>query len=158
MGLRLRSVSPHRATLNAALVSCLPLAGRVLEIGNGSRRRGVETHATYTLDMDAHRSPSLVADAHALPFPAARFDGVIACEMLQYVESPVTVLRECFRVLRVGGTLLLSVPYLWDGDGWWRWTAKGIGRTLERAGFWLYEIQPIMVKKRASGWVVVARA
>jgi ubiquinone/menaquinone biosynthesis C-methylase UbiE len=51
------------------------------------------------------------ADAQALPFAANRFD-VVACQFgLMFVPDKLVALREMKRVLRPGGTLLLSV---WD--------------------------------------------
>ena len=47
---------------------------------------------------------------HELPYAAEAFDAVVASSVLEYVSDPVAVLRECRRVLRVGGVLLCTVP------------------------------------------------
>lgn len=53
----------------------------------------------------------LAADAQALPFPEGAFD-VVACQFgLMFVPDKPRAIREIRRVLRPGGTLLLSV---WD--------------------------------------------
>jgi SAM-dependent methyltransferase len=52
----------------------------------------------------------LLADAAALPLPAARFDWIVSMGLLDYVASPPAVILECRRVLRPGGTLLVSLP------------------------------------------------
>lgn len=49
----------------------------------------------------------LLADAHALPFAAASFDGVLVFHTLTYAEHPGRVLAECARVLRPGGRVVL---------------------------------------------------
>jgi SAM-dependent methyltransferase len=46
----------------------------------------------------------------ALPFEPRTFDAVVASSVLEYVDEPGSVLRECARVLRPGGALLLTVP------------------------------------------------
>jgi 2-polyprenyl-3-methyl-5-hydroxy-6-metoxy-1,4-benzoquinol methylase len=42
--------------------------------------------------------------------PGATLDVVLACEILEHLENPRAVAREWFRVLRPGGTLVLSTP------------------------------------------------
>lgn len=49
------------------------------------------------------------ADARALPFAPASFDGIIAMGLLDYVD-PVSVLREARRVLRPGGRIVFTIP------------------------------------------------
>jgi ArsR family transcriptional regulator len=48
-----------------------------------------------------------VADAHALPFGPAAFDSVLVFHTLTYAEHPARVLKECARVLRPGGRLVV---------------------------------------------------
>jgi 2-polyprenyl-3-methyl-5-hydroxy-6-metoxy-1,4-benzoquinol methylase len=47
-------------------------------------------------------------DADAIP--AASFDVVIAAEVIEHLENPRQVAREWFRILKPGGTLILSTP------------------------------------------------
>jgi SAM-dependent methyltransferase len=47
-------------------------------------------------------------DGQKLPFPDASFDVVILYEALYYIRSPDSFFRESRRVLRPGGTLLIS--------------------------------------------------
>jgi len=55
-----------------------------------------------------------------VPLPAASVGGVIANSVLEHTDDPRTVLREIARILRPGGTLLLTVP------------VSGFARHLER--------------------------
>ncbi|HEY5948367.1 MAG TPA: methyltransferase domain-containing protein [Kofleriaceae bacterium] len=105
-------------------------ARRVLEIAAGTGR--VTRHLLASLPADGElvatdlNEPMLVeakqriddarvtwqaADAQALPFPDRRFDAVTCQFGLMFVPDKVLALREMRRVLRPGGTLLLSV---WD--------------------------------------------
>ena len=45
------------------------------------------------------------ADLRALPFPAASFDHVFVCFVLEHLREPVAALRALARLLRPGGTL-----------------------------------------------------
>lgn len=57
----------------------------------------------------------LLAQAEALPFAMEGFDAVVSCNMLHHVRSADTLLRECARVLRPGGRLVLVD---WCRDAW----------------------------------------
>jgi SAM-dependent methyltransferase len=54
-----------------------------------------------------------VADAQALPFPEASFDGCRAERVLQYLDDPDAALREMVRVVRPGGRVVATEPD-WD--------------------------------------------
>lgn len=49
-------------------------------------------------------------DASAVPFENASFDFVMATDVIEHVDDDNLALREIVRVLKPGGTLLLTVP------------------------------------------------
>lgn len=49
-------------------------------------------------------------DALRLPFRDQCFDTVVACECLQYLEDPFSALEEIHRILKPGGSLVISFP------------------------------------------------
>lgn len=153
-------MSLHRRCLNYRLTPLLPLGQPSLEIGNGLVRRGLDLYPSFTLDIDPRRAPDYVADAHKLPFPNGRFAAVACCETLQYVDHPLTVLRECRRVLRPHGRLVVSVPSKRRGDAptdRWRWTHATLREALASAGFRVRSIIPVLgVRWYASGFVAEA--
>jgi SAM-dependent methyltransferase len=51
-----------------------------------------------------------------LPFEADLFDAVVCTQAFYYVEDPLAAARELRRVLRPGGTALISVPVVWEYD------------------------------------------
>ena len=52
----------------------------------------------------------VVGDALNLPYPDETFDCVIASEILEHVTQDDAAIAELIRVLKVGGTLAVSVP------------------------------------------------
>ena len=56
------------------------------------------------------------ADVTALPFATARFDAVLSLDVLEHVPDYRAALREFARVLRPGGTCVLSVPFYFDQE------------------------------------------
>ena len=63
---------------------------------------------------------ALQGDAHHLPFPNSTFDQVLCSEVLEHIPDDVAVLAEMVRVLRPGGTLVVTVPrYAPERINWW---------------------------------------
>lgn len=52
--------------------------------------------------------PTVVCDAQELPFPDASFDTVVCGEAIYYLDEPERFIAEAYRVLRPGGTLLIT--------------------------------------------------
>jgi SAM-dependent methyltransferase len=73
------------------------------------------------------------------PIDDASADMVLCTETLEHVPDPGITLREAFRCLKPGGTLLLTVPFAarWHfiPYDYWRYTPSGLDRLLGQAGF-----------------------
>ncbi|MDQ3930337.1 MAG: class I SAM-dependent methyltransferase [Chloroflexota bacterium] len=83
------------------------------------------------------------ANGLELPFDDSCFDLVTALDVVEHIDDEQLVLREMFRVLRPGGTLLVSVPaynFLWGPQDEIshhkrRYTARKLVTQMEKAGF-----------------------
>lgn len=92
-----------------------------------------ETNARYRLNPDAF------ADARCLPVQSVTADVALLFEVLEHIDAPERVLGEISRVLRPGGELYISVPFIYPihdaPNDYWRFTRYGIERLLYRHGF-----------------------
>ena len=69
--------------------------------------------------LDVQDNPYGVADVVSnefLPFDSKSFDLVTCIEAFHYVGDPEHGVREIRRVLRPDGTVLISVPFVWEYD------------------------------------------
>lgn len=69
--------------------------------------------------LDVEGNPYGIADVVSnefLPFDDASFDLVTCYEAFHYVEDPDRGIAEIRRVLRPGGVVLITVPFVWEYD------------------------------------------
>lgn len=121
--------SPAGKVLFAAEAACLrPLLGLFprpyLEVGVGTGRFAEALNVEYGLDptpraLEKARRRGIkvtLGRGEELPFPDARFGGVLVAFTLCFVSEPDKVLQEIWRVLIPGGGLVLGV--LLRGTPW----------------------------------------
>jgi glycosyltransferase involved in cell wall biosynthesis/SAM-dependent methyltransferase len=97
--------------------------GRVVDLGCGSGQLSVVARDlgwnVTSLDLSpkmlqAARGLGLhslaVTDAAQVPLRSASADAMLSISMLEYVPRPAAVISEFARILRPGGTLLISIP------------------------------------------------
>jgi SAM-dependent methyltransferase len=78
-------------------------------------------------------------DGRTIPLPDESVDCAIATEVLEHCPDPTSVLKETLRVLRPGGLLFVTVPFLWPlhdvPHDEYRYTPFALTRHLEAAGY-----------------------
>jgi SAM-dependent methyltransferase len=145
------------------------LTGEVLDVGCGNKPyRAYVPAARYTgLDVDNPFTRKVAAadvfyNGDTFPLPSAAFDGVLCSQVLEHVFTPDRFLGEIHRVLRPGGTLVLTVPFLWDEHeqphDFGRYSSFGLRALLERCGFEVVEQRKSAadfraVTQLASAWL-----
>ena len=91
------------------------IAGRCLEISDDKYIRAFG-HATEIdiLDINTGNSKAnLHADLRNMPQIAdGTYDCIILTQVLQYIDDYESAIRECHRILKPGGTLLVTVPFI----------------------------------------------
>ena len=107
----------------------LPPTSRILDAGAGTQRyrrfcehldyvsqdfaqydgggdgKGLQTGQWDTSKID------IVCDIISIPEPDASFDAILCSEVLEHVPAPAKVIDEFVRLLKPGGTLILTAPF-----------------------------------------------
>lgn len=110
-------------------LSKLTPGGKILDAGAGSQQYrkwckhldylsqdfeayGLDSRSSMTTTPVpyAYGQTDLVCDINAIPVEQNTFDYVLCTEVLEHVPKPVDTIRELSRVLKPGGTLILTVP------------------------------------------------
>jgi 2-polyprenyl-3-methyl-5-hydroxy-6-metoxy-1,4-benzoquinol methylase len=97
--------------------------GRLLEVGSGSGRVLARMHRAGWQVQGTDFDPEVarrvgkkyglhidVGDLAALEYPGGTYDVVALSQVIEHVPDPLALLKECARVLRPGGRMVLSTP------------------------------------------------
>lgn len=99
-------------------------------------------------------------DGKRIPYADEYFDSVLCSQVLEHVFNPEEFLSEIRRVLRPGGKLLLTVPFVWDEHeqpaDFGRYSSFGIRALLERHGFSVEELRKSVCDAEAISQLVAA--
>lgn len=129
---------------------------RVLDYGAGpSPYRSLFPNAEY---RRADLVPSegidyLLPVDSRLPENIGLFDLVLSTQVAEHLQDPITYFKEAWRVLRPGGTIVITTHGLWEEHGapydFQRWTTMGLTRDLEKAGLPCPETYKLTASHRA---------
>jgi SAM-dependent methyltransferase len=132
---------------------------RIIDLGcGGSPYRSLFGDAACYHRADIEGTPDLAftmdARTSCTGAEGGRYDVVVSSQVLEHVESPALYLQEARRLLRAGGTLLLSTHGTYEdhpcpGD-YWRWTGQGLEKQLDSAGFELEDMLYLTTGLRAA--------
>lgn len=150
----------------------LKVDSRVLDLGgHKSHKRGRFDIEKYPLrvvyaNLITDKQPDIQCDGAQLPTSNEAFDAVICSEILEHVYDPSLVLQEVYRVLKPGGCLLATVPFLFRihadpydfnrfTDYYWRSLLKKTGFfdiSIEKQGTF-YTVMVDFLKQYATQYV-----
>lgn len=94
--------------------------GRLLDAGAGTKpyRPVYKNYFASCTSFDVSHSPhnissvDLIASLDRLPFQKEIFDCILCTEVLEHVPNPVLALKEFYRILKPGGRIFLTTPFL----------------------------------------------
>ncbi len=138
--------------------------GRTLDVGCGFKpyRKyfDVTEYIGMEIDISASRydgSVDVFYSGNEFPFPNHSFDHVLTFQVLEHVRNPSHFISEICRVLKPGGKLLLSVPFVWEEheapNDHTRFTSYGLRELLEKNG-----LQVIRQRKLSCGMTAFAQS
>lgn len=122
------------------------LQGSLLDVGCGSKpyRSLLDVTEYVGLDIDSEASrrrgvADYYYDGNIFPFASSSFDVALCNQVLEHVFNPSHFLLEINRVIKPGGRILLTVPFVWDEHeqpfDYARYSSFGLQALLEKSGF-----------------------
>ncbi|MCR5216492.1 MAG: class I SAM-dependent methyltransferase [Lachnospiraceae bacterium] len=123
------------------------LKGKVLDFGCGAKPyQTLFTNCTEYIGCDiavsGHNHKNEIIDVYydgkTLPFEDESFDSVFSSEVFEHVENLDEMLPELNRVLKKGGHMLITVPFIWNEHeipyDFRRYTSYGLRAVLKKNG------------------------
>jgi SAM-dependent methyltransferase len=141
----------HYRTLEPFIIESLGRSSApFLDLGCGGRPyRPFCPAGTVGADVSQNATGSvdvIITPAQRLPFDSSSFAGVLCAQVLEHVPDPVMLLDEICRILRHGGQLILTCPFVWElheePHDYLRFTKYWLAQNLENAGFSRTKIIP----------------
>lgn len=140
------------------------ITGKVLDVGCGRKPyRDLFTCDSY-IGMDIEQSGhshvnediDVFYDGNIFPFEDRSFDNIITNQVFEHVFNPEQFMGEISRVVKDGGHLLITVPFVWDEHeqpyDFARYSSFGLTSILKRHGF-----EIVSYTKSANDFSVIAQ-
>lgn len=113
----------RRSLLNFLILHSNNIKGKTLDFGCGSKPyESIFIYSTEYIGVDIKYSGhnhtnskiDFFYDGKKIPFPDQYFDSIVCFEVLEHVFNIDKILQEFMRVLKPGGKVLISVPFVWE--------------------------------------------
>ena len=175
--LLVRAIAARQARF---LCKRLPSGGRILDVGCG---RGTLLAAVADQGFEAHGMEISAAAAHGADtraniviapglieakYPAEFFDEIVIWHVLEHLTNPLEVIRECHRLLKPGGHLVVAVPNYsswqsrWSRENWFHldlprhlfhFPINGLKQMVSRCEFKVLSEHHFSLRQNPFGWI-----
>ncbi|MFH0854426.1 MAG: class I SAM-dependent methyltransferase [bacterium] len=124
------------------------IRGKLLDLGCGRckyKQLVLQNADSYTgCDYYDHKNMDIKCSADNTPFEDDSFDTIICFQVLEHVLDPQKVIEESFRILKKGGYMLLSTPWMHpyhgEPDDYYRFSKDALSYLLKKSGYEILEI------------------
>lgn len=132
----------------------IPPHSRILDAGSGETpfKKFFKDHKYVAIDTRwgdpdwDYSKLNVIGDLIKLPFKKEIFNAALCTQVLEHVKEPKAILKELYRVLKLGGVLYLSAPQGWGihqaPHDYFRFTSYALRYLLEEAEFEIVYIKP----------------
>lgn len=146
--------------INWRIAASLPYSGRVVDLGCGSApyRELILDKADEYVGVDWAGSQhdrshvDVTADlTQPLPFDDGYADTVVSFQVMEHLPDTALFLSECCRILKPGGRLFITVPFMWHvheaPHDYYRFTRYGLLYLCEKHGF-----EDVQIEENTGFW------
>lgn len=139
------------------------LKGRVLNAGAGWRSiihlvTGELINQDIEWPDDKRTNIHIRSPLHEIPTASDWFDAIVCIAVIEHVENPEEVIPEMYRVLKPGGHLILTVPFLQPEHkiptDFQRYTRDGLIRLVQHHGFRVVKAEGLFTVYHTLYWQV----
>lgn len=156
---RIDTYIPRHALLKAVKRELANFHGTILDVGCGHMpykplltQPGSRVTRYIGLDLPdtVYAKADMIWDGKTIPLPNESVDSAMVTEVFEHCPEPEVVMKEVYRVLKPGGFMFFSVPFLWPlhcaPHDEYRYTPFSLRRHLANSGFSSIAI------RAAGGW------
>ncbi|HUL43480.1 MAG TPA: class I SAM-dependent methyltransferase [Bacteroidota bacterium] len=121
-------------------------SGSVLDVGAGQQqyREVLSTLGNY-VSIDIVPGADLIGSIYELPFENESADTIGLFMVMEHLAEPKAAVKECSRVLKKDGVLLITTPQYWHFHSWpndyFRYTKEGLRHICTENGLEVVEMR-----------------
>lgn len=129
------------------------LHGKTLDFGCGAKPYKNLFKTTEYIGVDIEISGhshdqeniDVFYDGKTIPFPEQHFDSIFTSEVFEHIFNLNNIVSELHRVLKPGGYILITIPFVWDEHeapyDFARYTSYGIKDILQKNNFEIVKLE-----------------
>ncbi len=139
------------------------VGGVMVDLGGGKnpsyeRFWQIRPEKFIRVDINEKAEPDVLANLNnPLPFEDNFADTIFLLSVIYILEDPVKTLREINRMLKPGGKLFMTSPFIFneakEPSDYWRFTSEGLEKILNEAGFSEYIIKAVGERFSAAAYL-----